>query len=99
MVDCIEHLDLIADAEPAGPVRVCIDVDASWRVGGRMTLGPKRSPLHDPVQVATFAREVAAREHVVLDGLMAYEGQIAGVGDKPPGRPLMRLVLPLMQAM
>ena len=87
MVDCIEHLDLIAAAEPEGPVRVCIDVDASWRIGGLMTLGPKRSPLHDPVQVAAFAREVAAREHVVLDGLMAYEGQIAGVGDKPPGPP------------
>ncbi|MDA0174185.1 amino acid deaminase/aldolase [Solirubrobacter taibaiensis] len=99
MVDCVEHLDLIAAAEPEGPVRVCIDVDASWRVGGLMTLGPKRSPLHDAVQVAGFAREIAAREHVVLDGLMAYEGQIAGVGDKPPGRPLMRLALPVMQAL
>ena len=29
-----------------------------------------------------------------LDGLMAYEGQIAGVGDRPPGKPLMRLALP-----
>ena len=100
MVDCVEHLDAIAAAEPAGPVRVCIDVDASWRpLGGLMTIGAKRSPLHDPVQVAAFAREVVAREELVLDGLMAYEGQIAGVGDKPPGRPLMQLALPVVQAL
>src|SRR3954468_23783336 len=32
MVDCREHLDAIAAAEPAGAIKVCIDVDASWRV-------------------------------------------------------------------
>ncbi|MDA0139195.1 amino acid deaminase/aldolase [Solirubrobacter sp. CPCC 204708] len=100
MVDCAEHLDLIAAAEPAGRVKVCIDVDAGWRpLGGLMTLGAKRSPLHDPVQVGAFAREVVAREYLELDGLMAYEGQIAGVGDKPPGRPLMRLALPIVQGL
>ena len=40
-----------------------------------------------------------ARGQFVLDGVMAYEGQIAGVGDKPPGRPLMRLALPVVQAL
>jgi D-serine deaminase-like pyridoxal phosphate-dependent protein len=100
MVDCVEHLDAVAAAEPEGPVKVCIDVDAGWRaLGGLMTIGAKRSPLHDPLQVAAFAREVVARDHVVLDGVMAYEGQIAGVGDKPPGRPLMRLALPVVQAL
>jgi len=95
MVDCREHLDLL----PAGPVKVCIDVDAGWRLpGGFMTIGAKRSPLHDSAQIAEFAREIVARG-VVLDGLMAYEGQIAGVGDRPPGRPLMRLALPVVQAL
>ncbi len=98
MVDCREHLDAIAAAEPAGPVRVCIDVDAGWRVGV-MTIGAKRSPLHDPFQVAGLAREIVSRPYLELDGLMAYEGQIAGVGDRPPGRPLMALVLPILQAL
>ena len=31
--------------------------------------------------------------------MMAYEGQIAGVGDRPPGKPLMRLALPVLQAL
>src|SRR4051794_39943418 len=44
MVDCTEHLDLIAAAGGDGPVRVCIDVDAAWRVG-LMAIGAKRSPL------------------------------------------------------
>src|SRR6478752_5581202 len=75
MVDCREHLDAIAAAEPVGPVRVCIDVDAGWRVGV-MTIGAKRSPLHDPSQVTDLAREIVARPYLQLDGLMAYEGQI-----------------------
>ena len=33
MVDCREHLDAIRAANPAGPVKICIDVDAAWRVG------------------------------------------------------------------
>jgi D-serine deaminase-like pyridoxal phosphate-dependent protein len=94
MVDCREHLDLLPPS-----VKVCIDVDAGWRLpGGVMTIGAKRSPLHDPAQIAEFAREIVARGFV-LDGLMAYEGQIAGVGDRPPGRPLMRLALPVVQAL
>ena len=30
---------------------------------------------------------------------MAYEAQIAGVGDRPPGKPLLRLALPVVQAL
>src|SRR4051794_30984417 len=98
MVDCREHLDTIAAAQPESAVKVCIDVDAGWRVGF-MTIGPKRSPLHDPLQVQEFAREIVARPELQLDGLMAYEGQIAGVGDRPPGKPLLALALPVMQAL
>ncbi len=84
--------------EGARPIRVCIDVDASWRpLGGRLHVGAKRSPLHAPAQVAALAREIAARPALKLVGLMAYEAQIAGVGDRPPGSPLMGLALRAMQ--
>jgi D-serine deaminase-like pyridoxal phosphate-dependent protein len=101
MVDCREHLDAIkAAGENGGPVKVCLDVDAGWRtLGGLMQLGAKRSPLHDPAQVQDLAREIVARPEVELDGLMAYEAQIAGVGDRPPGKPLLRLALPVVQAL
>lgn len=98
MVDCREHLDAIAAAGGDGPVKVCIDVDAGWRFG-LMTIGAKRSPLHDVEHVTDLASAVVARPGVELDGLMAYEAQIAGVGDRPPGRPLLRLALPVVQAL
>src|SRR4051794_8587136 len=102
MVDCAEHLDWIAAAVGEGrpPVRVSIDVDAGWApLGGRVRVGAKRSPLRTPEQGAALAREIAARPAVELDGLMAYEAQIAGVGDRPPGKRLMGLALRAMQAM
>jgi D-serine deaminase-like pyridoxal phosphate-dependent protein len=94
MVDCREHLDLLAPG-----TRVCLDVDAGfWAFGGRVRIGAKRSPLRTPAQVAALAREIVARGFV-LDGLMAYEGQIAGVGDRPPGKPLTALAIRAMQAL
>ncbi len=102
MVDSTEHLDFIARAVGDGrpPVRVSIDVDAGWApLGGRVRIGAKRSPLRTPEQGATLAREIVQRAAVELDGLMAYEAQIAGVGDRPPGRPLRGLALRAVQAL
>ena len=92
MVDDEAHLDFIDAATGERPfaVRVCIDLDASWRpFGGRVHIGARRSPVHDPGAAAELARRIAARRGFRLVGLMAYEAQIAGVGDRPPGRPLM----------
>jgi len=60
-------------------------------------IGVKRSPLHTPQQVAGLAREIAARPRLKLVGLMAYEAQIAGLGDRPPGKPLLGLALRAIQ--
>ena len=84
MVDCVEHLDLVDAADPAGPVRVAIDVDAGLRLG-RAHVGPKRSPLADTAAVVALAREVVGRGFV-LAGVMTYEGQVAGVPDDVPGQ-------------
>jgi D-serine deaminase-like pyridoxal phosphate-dependent protein len=89
MVDCVEHLEMIESVLGTGapPLRVCIDVDASWWwLGGRVKVGPKRSPIHTVEQAVTLAREIEKRPQIELDALMAYEGQIAGVGDQPPGQ-------------
>jgi D-serine deaminase-like pyridoxal phosphate-dependent protein len=100
MVDCVEQLDLLAASGAGDPIRVCIDVDAGYRaLGGRVQIGAKRSPLRTPAAVAAFAREVVRRPGLELDGLMAYEGQIAGVGDRPPGRPLRAAAVRLIQAL
>jgi D-serine deaminase-like pyridoxal phosphate-dependent protein len=92
MVDCRAHLDLIESA------RVCLDVDAGWwPLGGRVRIGAKRSPLRTPEQAAALAREIAVRPGLELDGLMMYEAQIAGVGDRPPGKALLGAALRAMQ--
>jgi D-serine deaminase-like pyridoxal phosphate-dependent protein len=100
MVDCAEHLDAIESVLGSGaaPVRVCIDVDASWwALGGRVRVGPKRSPVHGVEQAVELAREIGRRPQIELAALMAYEGQIAGVGDLPPGRRLRGTAIRWMQ--
>ncbi len=100
MVDCAEHLDAIESVLGAGaaPVRVCIDLDAGWwAAGGRIKVGPKRSPVHTVEQAVALAREIGRRPQVELAALMAYEGQIAGVGDQPPGRRLRGAAIRAMQ--
>jgi len=94
MVDCVEHLDLIVSAtgSPSYPVRVCIDLDMGYqRAWGRLAFGPKRSPVRTPEQARRLATEVLRRPELDLAGVMGYEGHIAGVGDRPLGRPLRGL--------
>jgi D-serine deaminase-like pyridoxal phosphate-dependent protein len=89
MVDCAEHLYMIQSVlgKGAPPIRVCIDVDAGWWwLGGRVKVGPKRSPVHTVEDAVALAREIERLPQIELDALMAYEGQIAGVGDRPPGQ-------------
>ena len=101
MIDSVEHLDFIDAATPdrPSPVQVCIDVDAGWwPLGGRVRVGAKRSPVHDVEDAAELARVVVARDGFELRGVMAYEAQIAGVGDAPPGRRLRGAAIRAMQA-
>jgi len=84
MVDAVEQLDYIeAVIGSDGPtLRICFDIDASLRLlGGRVHLGTRRSPLHDPAAAVALARDLLDRPRFDLVGLMAYEAQIAGVGD------------------
>lgn len=89
MVDDPAQLDLIdAVRAPAAraPIKVCLELDASWRPAGRLLhVGTRRSPVHGAAPLAALADEVTRRPGFVLDGVMAYEGQIAGLGDRPPG--------------
>jgi D-serine deaminase-like pyridoxal phosphate-dependent protein len=101
MVDSPEHLDLIESAAASfvAPIRVAIDVDVSWwPLGGLFKIGPKRSPIRTADQAATLAREIERRERVKLAGLMAYEGQIAGVGDDVPGKAIANAAIRAMQS-
>jgi D-serine deaminase-like pyridoxal phosphate-dependent protein len=93
MVDSAEHLDVVDRALGDGhdEIRVCLELDVSWRpLGGRplVHIGTRRSPLYTPRQAADVARVVTRRPGFRLVGVMGYEGQIAGLGDAPPGHPV-----------
>ncbi len=85
MVDDPAQLDVVDACRDGNDavVRVALDVDAGLRLG-RSHVGPKRSPLHDPSEVLSFARHVLGRPGFRLVGVMTYEGQVAGVQDVVP---------------
>jgi len=90
MVDCAEHVSLLSEAAGDTPVRVCIDVDASWRPLPGLHLGVRRSPIRTPEQAVALARQIDAEPGVVLAGVMAYEAQVAGLPDSIPGENLLK---------
>ena len=77
MVDDVAQLELA----PPG-ARVCLDVDASLRIG-RLHLGVRRSPLRTPADAVRLAAE-AERRRLRVVGVMFYEAQIAGLPDSSP---------------
>ncbi|MEO1234194.1 MAG: alanine racemase [Myxococcota bacterium] len=62
-----------------------IDVDASWRpFGGRLHVGVRRSPIHTPTAALELADLIRDTAGVRLEGLLTYEAQVAGLGDRSP---------------
>jgi D-serine deaminase-like pyridoxal phosphate-dependent protein len=100
MVDCVQQLDFIdALVGPrAVPLRVCLELDAGFPIAGaRVRIGAKRSPIHTPAQAAALARAIVSRAGLQLVGIMAYESQIAGLGDAPPRDALRALAIRALQ--
>ncbi|MFJ2777157.1 alanine racemase [Kitasatospora sp. NPDC087315] len=100
LLDDPAQLDLI-DAARAGDaeVRVCLELDTALHLlGGRIRVGARRSPLRTPEDLAAFAELVQLRPGFRVVGLMAYEGHVAGVGDRVPGRPVRSRLIRLMQS-
>ncbi|GAA1030111.1 MULTISPECIES: amino acid deaminase/aldolase [Amycolatopsis] len=98
MVDSTEHLDLVDAALGHGhpDIRVCLELDASWRPLPGVHVGTRRSPVFKPGQAAAVARKIVERPGFQLVGMMAYEGQIAGLGDAA-GKGLQNRVVGWMQ--
>ncbi|MDI1483479.1 alanine racemase [Polyangium sp. y55x31] len=85
------HLDVLEVAAASHGVRipVVVDIDVSLRrLGGRVHLGVRRSPLHEARGVADFAERVASSRHLEFAGLLGYEAHIAGTPDQTPLGPL-----------
>ncbi|MFD6094474.1 amino acid deaminase/aldolase [Oerskovia sp. NPDC060338] len=75
------------------PVLLCLDIDASLRLGvGPFTvhLGTRRSPVHTPAEAAALARAIATLPGLRVRGLMFYEAQVAGLPDTSPAVRLVK---------
>ncbi|WP_350349425.1 amino acid deaminase/aldolase [Agromyces sp. G08B096] len=101
MVDSPAQLDLVDAVLPPGrreEVRVCLELDASWKAPVLGHLGVRRSPVHAPADAGALAAYIAERPGFRLVGVMAYEAQIAGVVNRPEGRPVEGAVNRWMQS-
>jgi D-serine deaminase-like pyridoxal phosphate-dependent protein len=103
MVDSTTQLDVVDRAlgEDHPEIRVCLELDVSWRPLARKPLvhiGTWRSPVHEPRQAAELAAVITRRPGFRLVGVMGYEGQIAGLGDAPPGHPVRAQLIRFIQA-
>jgi D-serine deaminase-like pyridoxal phosphate-dependent protein len=91
MIDDVAQLDLIDAVTPPSkrkPIRVSIELDASFRSPVLGHLGVRRSPVHEPAQARALAEAIVSRPGFTLVGLMAYEAQIAGLVNK--GKPIIQ---------
>lgn len=95
MVDSVTHIERLAgfwrerSQEDARPLRVCVDVDMSWRPASRVHVGVQRSPVRTLRDFETVVEAILRRPELELCGVMAYEAQIAGVGERDPFAPLL----------
>lgn len=96
MVDSTEQLEwmaaVLAARTPTAPIRLCLDLDASWRpsLGGRTLghIGVYRSPVRTGADAVALALAVVGFKAAnaplfTLVGIMAYEAQVAGLQDIP----------------
>ncbi|QEO09559.1 amino acid deaminase/aldolase [Protaetiibacter larvae] len=93
MVDSLKHLDLVDSIAPPSQratIRLCLELDASYRNPVLGHVGVRRSPVHEPVEAGSLAAAIAQRPGFRLVGMMAYEAQIAGVGNAGLGNVAIR---------
>lgn len=75
--------------DPSAPVNrpfeLVLEIDLALRLfGGRAHLGARRSPLRSVEDVLRVFEQARTLKSARLVGLMGYESQVAGLGDKNP---------------
>lgn len=99
-IDSCDHVRLLAsrwqELKVPGPLRVCMDVDVSWRPLG-IHIGAQRSPIRTLADFERLLAEVLLHPQLQFVGVMAYEAQLAGVPDASPFTPLRNVAIRAMK--
>lgn len=98
MVDCEEHLKIIQDiAQQIGVQQpVCIDIDMSTDLPG-LHFGVLRSPLTSISKAKKLVDNFSKYPNIALTGVMGYEAQIAGLGEKNPANGFKNYIIPFLK--
>lgn len=94
MIDSLSHVQHLEKIAQKQGIRlpVCIDIDMSSDWLG-LHFGVWRSSVRSLEDALSVVRRVAASDYLYVDGIMGYEAQIAGVGDRYPGQYLKNTVI------
>jgi D-serine deaminase-like pyridoxal phosphate-dependent protein len=98
VVDDERHLQIINEFMKGvkNPFPVLVEPDLSIRISG-LVIGVRRSSLKTVEQVVNFAKTIDKYPNLKFHGLMAYEAQVAGVGDKNPFKPILSPILKIIR--
>lgn len=88
IISCIQNSADFKSAANSRPFSILLEVDMSVRFFG-VVLGVRRSPLRDIKKIIELIQKIKSTQGLEFNGFMAYEAQVAGVGDKNPFKKLI----------
>jgi D-serine deaminase-like pyridoxal phosphate-dependent protein len=93
-VDCVGHVHQHAAIAERFDVKlpICLDLDMSTDLPG-LRFGVFRSPIRTAEEALDVAGAIGRERSLVLDGVLAYEAQIAGIRDAVAGQNANNLLM------
>ena len=98
MVDAYAHIEFLNKIaiNYQQKVNVCVDIDMSTHFPG-IYFGVYRSSLKNAADLSKLIDDCSSFTTIKWKGLMGYEAQIAGVGDKVKGQSLMNSIIKFLK--